>query len=58
MEKSPDEKDVQDQESETNDPADREAVDRGSGSAGPAEDIERDPAYDPDDEELKGMKGG
>ncbi len=52
-----DEKDVQDQESETNDPAD-ETADRGPGSAGPAEDLESDPAYDPDDENLKGIKGG
>ncbi len=58
MEKSAEEKDVQDQESETNDPADEPAADRGEGSAGPAEDLEQDPAYDPDDENLKGIKGG
>ena len=27
-------------------------------SVGPPEDIENDPAYNPDDEELKGIKGG
>lgn len=26
--------------------------------AGPAEDIQNDPAYNPDDENLKGIKGG
>ena len=26
--------------------------------AGPPDDIENDPAYDPDDPELKGIKGG
>jgi hypothetical protein len=30
----------------------------GGGEAGPPEDIENDPAYDPDDENLKGIKGG
>jgi hypothetical protein len=29
-----------------------------SAEAGPPEDIENDPAYDPDDENLKGIKGG
>ena len=29
-----------------------------SGNAGPAEDIESDPAYAPDDERLKRVKGG
>lgn len=28
------------------------------GGAGPPDDIENDPAYDPDDPELKGIKGG
>jgi hypothetical protein len=27
-------------------------------NAGPPEDIENDPAYDPDDPGLKGLKGG
>lgn len=58
MEKSAEEKDVQDQESETNDPVVEPAVERGDGSAGPAEDLEQDPAYNPDDEDLKSVKGG
>ena len=28
------------------------------GNVGPPEDLENDPAYDPDDPELKRMKGG
>jgi hypothetical protein len=31
---------------------------KGGGEAGPPEDIEKDPAYNPDDPELKGIKGG
>ena len=30
----------------------------GDGNVGPAEDIENDPAHDPDDPGLKGLKGG
>jgi hypothetical protein len=30
----------------------------GDGNAGPAEDIQNDPAYNPEDPELKGIKGG
>lgn len=30
----------------------------GDGNVGPPEDIEDDPAYDPEDENLKGIKGG
>ena len=29
-----------------------------SAEAGPPEDIEKDPAYNPDDEGMKGIKGG
>jgi hypothetical protein len=36
-----------------------EGGDAGDGEgAGPAEDIQNDPAYNPDDPELKGIKGG
>ena len=31
---------------------------RPEGNVGPPEDLENDPAYDPDDPELKRMKGG
>ena len=30
----------------------------GGGEVGPPEDIEKDPAYNPEDENLKGIKGG
>ena len=38
--------------------AEEETPQEGGGEAGPPEDIENDPAYDPDDENLKGIKGG
>jgi hypothetical protein len=44
------ERDEQDETEET-------PVEDGEG-AGPPEDIENDPAYDPDDPNLKGIKGG
>ncbi len=40
-----------------NPPADPEMI-RGDEGSGPAEDVERDPAYSPDDENLKRLKGG
>ena len=46
------------QDQETDQPAEDEAPREAGGEAGPLEDIENDPAYDPDDENLKGIKGG
>lgn len=47
------------EDQETGQDAEDEAPrEEGGGEAGPPEDIENDPAYDPDDENLKGIKGG
>ena len=37
---------------------DDETTGEGDGNVGPAEDIEQDPAYEPDEEGLKDLKGG
>jgi hypothetical protein len=39
-------------------PAESEDAEGNEGWEGPAEDLEEDPAYNPDDENLKGIKGG
>ena len=38
-------------------PAESEAEDENEGWQGPAEDLEEDPAYSPDDDNLEGIKG-
>jgi hypothetical protein len=37
---------------------DEQPTGEGDGNVGPPEDIENDPAYDPDEEGLKDLKGG
>jgi hypothetical protein len=49
---------MSDGEDRESDEAEDESQQQGGGEAGPPEDIENDPAYDPDDENLKGIKGG
>ena len=39
-------------------PAESEDAEGNEGWEGPAEDLEEDPAYSPDDENLEGIKGG
>jgi hypothetical protein len=43
---------------ETDEGQDAQGTDSGDAEAGPPEDIENDPAYSPEDENLKGIKGG
>jgi hypothetical protein len=53
-----DERNPDDETDEGQDAQGTAPEDRGGAEAGPPEDIETDPAYDPDDENLKGIKGG
>jgi hypothetical protein len=53
-----DERNPDDETDEGQDAQGTAPEDRGGAEAGPPEDIENDPAYNPEDENLKGIKGG